>query len=87
MIISSEQIKAARALVHWEQWRLAKESGVSLPTIGRLESQSGPLAGYRSTVEKLKTALESAGVAFIAEDEISDQGGAGVRLVKGVTNP
>ena len=75
--ISSEQARAARALLRWEQTDLCRESGVSLATIQRLEGQPGPLAAHASTVEKLRTAFERAGVKFLdANGE-----GAGVRFV------
>jgi hypothetical protein len=53
-------------------------AGVSLPTIKRLEPGDGPLQTRVETMEKLRRALEAAGVEFIAEND----GGAGVRLRK-----
>jgi predicted transcriptional regulator len=79
MEISSEQIRAARALLRWEQKDLAEASKVSLPSIKRLETQPGALAAQPRTVEALVDALEKAGVDFIAENG----GGPGVRLRKG----
>lgn len=75
-LVSIRQIKAGRALVGMSQADLAAASGVSLPTIKRLESQDGDLGGRRSTVEAICAALEAAGVEFIPENG----GGAGVRL-------
>jgi transcriptional regulator with XRE-family HTH domain len=77
-MISSEQVRGARAMLRWEQKNLAEASGVSLATIKRLEMQPGSIMANRPTVEALKRALESAGVEFIAENG----GGAGVRLRK-----
>jgi transcriptional regulator with XRE-family HTH domain len=77
-MISSEQIRAARALLRWEQKDLAEASGVSLPSIKRLETQPGQLAAQPRTVDDLRKALEKAGVEFIAENG----GGAGVRMKK-----
>jgi hypothetical protein len=57
---------------------LAKESGVSEPTVARLESLEGKLGGREMTAEKIRTALEAAGIQFIDENG----GGAGVRLRK-----
>ena len=51
-------------------------SGVSEPTIARLESEDGQIGGRAETAEKLIAAFEKAGVVFIAENG----GGAGVRL-------
>ena len=70
------QIKAARALVAWSQGDLAEASGISEPTVVRLESVDGPIGGRPDTGEKLWVALEKAGVEFIAENG----GRAGVRL-------
>lgn len=74
--LTSELIRAARALVRWEQRQLADASLVSLPTIKRLESRRGPLMAHASTVAALTRALEAAGVEFIDENG----GGPGVRL-------
>jgi predicted transcriptional regulator len=63
--ITSELIRAARALLRWEQQDLARASGVSLPTIKRLEVSPGILAAHSSTVTALRRALESAGIEFI----------------------
>jgi hypothetical protein len=76
--LSSEQIRAARALLRWEQRELAEASGISLPSIKRLETQPGPLAAQERTVFELRHALEKGGVEFIPENG----GGAGVRLKK-----
>jgi predicted transcriptional regulator len=81
LLLSSELIRAARALLRWEQRDLANASSVSLPTIKRLESKPGIMAAHMSTVAGLRKALESAGVQFIDENG----GGAGVRLRKAET--
>ncbi len=57
---------------------MAGKSGVSLPTVKRLESTDGPIGGRPDTIEKLVSALEAAGVIFVAENGE----GAGVRLRK-----
>jgi hypothetical protein len=62
--ITSELIRAARALLRWEQRQLSEASSVSLPTIKRLETKPGILAAHHSTVAALKRALETAGVEF-----------------------
>jgi transcriptional regulator with XRE-family HTH domain len=76
--LTSEQLRAARALLRWEQRNLAEASGVSLPTVKRLETQPGELAAQERTIVELRKALETAGIEFIAENG----GGAGVRLRK-----
>lgn len=76
--VSIEQIKAARALLRWSQIDLASKSGISIPTIKRLEAAFGEIGGRDETANAIRTALEFAGVDFIAENG----GGAGVRLRK-----
>lgn len=78
--ISIRQIKAARSLLGWSQDNLADASGISKPTIGRLEAidTNEPIGGRAETGDALVAALEKAGIEFIAENG----GGAGVRLAK-----
>jgi transcriptional regulator with XRE-family HTH domain len=73
-------MKAARALVGMEQKTLAALSGVSLPTIQRMESSKGVVRGVIETLMKVMGALEAAGIEFINEGAISNAGGRGVRL-------
>jgi transcriptional regulator with XRE-family HTH domain len=63
-LITSEQIRAARAMIRWEQRDLADASGVSLPSVKRLETSPGPLAAQPKTSAALKSALELAGIEF-----------------------
>jgi transcriptional regulator with XRE-family HTH domain len=74
--VSNRQIKAARALVGWSQEHLTAASGVSLPTVKRLESNDGLLGGRQGTRDRLIEALGKAGIIFIDEDDE----GPGVRL-------
>ncbi|MQB20577.1 helix-turn-helix domain-containing protein [Agrobacterium tumefaciens] len=76
--VSIRQIKAARALLDWSQSDLAAASGVSEPTIKRLESASGELGGRSDTTEKIVAALEAAGVTFITTGDVAQ--GTGVTL-------
>ena len=62
----------------WSQEDMAKASGVSAPTIARIESIDGLLTGRPETGDKLQRALEKAGVIFV--DENGE--GPGVRLRK-----
>src|SRR5271154_7327288 len=66
--ITSELIRAARALLRWEQRQLADASSVSLPTVKRLEAKRGALSAHASTVSALVRALEAAGVEFTNGD-------------------
>jgi transcriptional regulator with XRE-family HTH domain len=72
--VSIKQIKAARELLGWSQEAIAKASGVSIPTIKRLEAAGGDLGGRPATGEKIIAALEKAGVEFLDD-------GHGVRLI------
>lgn len=76
MTIAAVQSKMARAAVGWGVRDLAKEAGVSVDTVSRLER--GEELQPR-TLAAIQAALEAAGVEFIPENG----GGAGVRLVKG----
>lgn len=76
MKISSEQVRAARALLRWEQRDLAEASKVSLPSIKRLETTPGTLAAQERTVEAIRAAIEAAGVEFTNGEQ------AGVRMKK-----
>jgi len=78
-MLTSEQVRAARALLRWEQKDLAKASKVSLPSIQRLETKPGPLAAQERTIAAIRAALESAGVIFVE----GNGEGPGVRLRKG----
>ncbi len=77
MIIAT-QLRAARSLLTWDQKDLAEASGVSLPTIKRMEASDGEVRGTASNVWKVQRALEGAGIIFIDENG----GGPGVRLRK-----
>ena len=77
-MITTGQVKAARALLGWSQADLARRSGISEPTIARLESLKGKLGGREGTAGRIRTALEIAGIEFIDENG----GGPGVRLRK-----
>lgn len=78
IILTSEQVRAGRALLQWDQKTLSERSNVSIATIKRLEPLSGPLKANKVTIAALKHALEAAGVQFIPENG----GGAGVRLAR-----
>jgi transcriptional regulator with XRE-family HTH domain len=71
-------VKAARALLGWSQADLADHSGISEPTVARLESMDGELGGREGTAKKIQHAIEAAGVEFIDENG----GGHGVRMRK-----
>jgi len=73
-MLTSEQIRAARALLRMEQITLAERAGVGSDTIKRLERQDGPVRAQAGTIAAIRSALESAGVEFT-----DDNMGVGLR--------
>ncbi|WP_456623408.1 MULTISPECIES: helix-turn-helix domain-containing protein [unclassified Bradyrhizobium] len=79
-MITSFQMRAARALLGIDQKTLAELAGVSLPTIQRMEASTGNVRGVVETLMKVVEAFDRAGVELIGEQARSDSGGRGVRL-------
>jgi transcriptional regulator with XRE-family HTH domain len=66
--ITSEHVRAARMLLRWDQKELARKSGISLPTIKRLESQPGALSAYADTIATIRKTFEDQGIEFFDGD-------------------
>jgi transcriptional regulator with XRE-family HTH domain len=64
-LITSEQIRAGRALIKWSADDLAEASGVGIATIRRFESANGTPSGQLRILESIKKTLEKAGIEFI----------------------
>jgi len=79
-VITSFQMRAARALLGIDQKTLAELAGVSLPTIQRMEASVGTVRGVIKSLTRVVDALNRAGVELIGEHVRSDDGGRGVRL-------
>jgi transcriptional regulator with XRE-family HTH domain len=79
-MITAPQLRAARALVGLDQRQLAELSGLSVPTIQRMEASDGVIRGNVDSLMKLVHALESVGVELIGEGAHSHGEGRGVRL-------
>ncbi len=79
-MITSFQMRAARALLGIDQRTLAELAGVSLPTIQRMEASTGNVRGVVETLIKVVDAFDRAGVELIGEHTRSESGGRGVRL-------
>jgi transcriptional regulator with XRE-family HTH domain len=79
-MIAAAQMRAARALLGIDQRKLADLSGLSLPTIQRMESSEDTIRGNVDSLMKLVNALDAAGIELIGEGAISQAGGRGVRL-------
>ena len=76
-MLTSDQIRVARALLRWSARELAQRSGVHITTVQRMERGDGLVGGMVQTLAKVQRALEDAGVEFTAQD-----GGPGVRMNK-----
>jgi transcriptional regulator with XRE-family HTH domain len=79
-MITSAQMRAARAMLGLDQKGLAELAGLSLPTIQRMEASGGQVRGIIDTLMKVVEALEDAGVELIGENTPSAGSGRGVRL-------
>ena len=79
-MISSAQIRAARALLGIDQRKLAELSGLSVPTIQRMEASEEVVRGNVDSLMKLITALHAAGIELIGPSAASAGGGRGVRF-------
>ncbi len=74
-MITSGQIKAARALLGVTVAEMAKLAGIGFTTMVRLESADGVPGGNLKTITSVKDAFEKAGIEFLG----SPGEGAGVR--------
>jgi transcriptional regulator with XRE-family HTH domain len=79
-MITSQQMRAARALLGIDQRQLADIAGLSIPTIQRMEASDGQVRGIVDTLVKVIAALERAGIELIGENAPSAGVGRGVRF-------
>ena len=79
-MMTSGQLRAARALLGIDQKTLAGLADVSLPTIQRMETSDGVVRGTVETLTKVIAALHRAGIDLIGDNARSETGGRGVRL-------
>jgi transcriptional regulator with XRE-family HTH domain len=79
-MVTGPQMRAARALLGIDQRELAKLSGISLPTIQRMETSEGNVRGVVDTLTKVVEAFDAAGVELIGENVKSVGDGRGVRF-------
>lgn len=86
-MISAAQLRAARALLGVDQRKLAELSGLSVPTIQRMEASDGVIRGTVDSLTKLTAALDAAGLVLIGEGAASGNGGRGVRLKEAAKPP
>ena len=79
-MITAGQLRAARMLLGIHQRRLAELSGLSVPTIQRMEASETIVRGNVDSLVKLIAALEAVGIELIDEGALSHPQGRGVRL-------
>jgi transcriptional regulator with XRE-family HTH domain len=77
-LITSGQIRAARALIGWTARELAAKADIGFSTLIRLESEEGVPSSNVRTLEAIKKAFEDQGIEFIG----TSQSQAGVRWRK-----
>ena len=58
-------MRAARALLRWSAEELSKQSGLSYPTIQRMESAQGVPPSYAKNLKSVRDAFTKAGIIFI----------------------
>jgi transcriptional regulator with XRE-family HTH domain len=79
-MITAAQLRAARVLLGIDQRQLAELSGLSVPTIQRMEASERIVRGNVDSLMKLIAALDGAGIEIIGEGAVSHSQGRGVRL-------
>lgn len=79
-MMTSAQMRAARALLGIDQKTLAAMAGLSLPTIQRMEASDGNVRGVVESLTRVVEALDAAGIELIGEGASSPSGGRGLRL-------
>ena len=86
-MITAAQLRAARVLLGIDQRRLAELSGLSVPTIQRMEASETMVRGNVDSLVKLIAAFDAAGIEMIDEGAVSHSQGRGVRLKSAKTVP
>ena len=79
-MITAGQLRASRALLGIDQRQMAELSGLSLPTIQRMEASNDVIRGNVDSLMKLISALDAAGIELIGEGASSQGGGRGLRF-------
>ncbi len=76
-MITSNQIRAARAMLRWSGKDLAEKTGLGFSTLMRLESLEGVPGTHAKTLEAIEKAFKDAGIEFIGTPD----NGPGIRLL------
>jgi transcriptional regulator with XRE-family HTH domain len=75
-VITSAQIRSARAALRWSMAELSERAGVGIQTVKRFEAADGIPPSRSSTLVDIQKALEAAGIEFVG----SPEDGPGIRL-------
>ncbi|MBT8564646.1 helix-turn-helix transcriptional regulator [Polynucleobacter paneuropaeus] len=75
--MTSNQIRAARAMLRWSGKDLAEKTGLGFSTLMRLESLEGVPGTHAKTLEAIEKAFKDAGIEFIGTPD----NGPGIRLL------
>ncbi len=68
-MLTSAQIRCARAALGWSAQELADKSGVVRRTIASIEGQIGVPSANSGTLLKIQATLEAAGIEFIGRPD------------------
>jgi hypothetical protein len=68
-MITSEQIRAARAMLKWTAADLAESAGVGIATVRRMEIEVGVPSCNAKILEKMQNVLQKAGIEFVGSPE------------------
>src|SRR5436305_3868871 len=79
-MLTAAQLRAARVLLGIDQRQLAELSGLSAPTIQRMEASETMVRGNVDSLVKLIAVFDAAGIEMIDEGAASHSQGRGVRL-------
>ena len=79
-MVTSFQLRAARALLDWTAKELAERGDIHLSTVQRMERCHGPVRGYVTSLDAVLDALQDRGIEFVSED-----GRVGVILNEGTS--
>src|SRR5947199_10498115 len=79
-MITAAQLRAARVLLGIDQRQLAELSGLSAPTIQRMEASETMVLGNVDSLVKLIAVFDAAGIEMLDEGAPSHTLGRGVRL-------
>ncbi|WP_202910769.1 helix-turn-helix domain-containing protein [Teichococcus vastitatis] len=67
MMLTGEQLRAARAMLQWRASDLAEKAGVNLSTILRAEKANGPVSMMPANERAIRATLEAAGIRFLPD--------------------